>query len=328
MNDVAREAGVSRGTVSNYLNKKNVRGDAKHRIEKAIRKLHYVRNTAARDLRASVSSYVVLVIPTVWTPFFSELTYWIQKELNDRCYKVILCISNNQYDQEKDYVKMAEEQRVAGIISISYSQLTQHVRLGIPLVSIEKDETGLFPLISSDNYSGGQLAAKEFYKRGIEQYIFIGSNQASSTAMVARQSGFIDFCNDRNLNYKVYTTPSSRHKKEFHVQHEAILKKVTADSLGKIGIFAYADESALETWRILKELQVRVPEDVQIIGFDGWKIFDNRTLGISSIRQPVKDIASCSVKELDKQIKGEGNGSVLRKMLPISFYSGETTSEI
>lgn len=330
MKDVAQEAGVSLGTVSNYLNNKRVRPDAKSRVSNAIEKLHYVRNNAARDLRTNGSSYVVFVLPTVWTPYFSELTFWMQKELDQYGYKAILCLSENQYEQEKGFVNMAEEQRVAGIISVSYSNLTSHVHSDIPLVSIEKEDTGLFPLISSDNYSGGQIAAEELKKRGVNKYLFIGADHISSTAMTARKSGFIDYCNRNGMYSMLDRVPSTHDEKRFSKQIDVIANKIM-DSLAddyNLGIFTYTDEVALSLYKRLLKEDVNIPEQVQLIGFDGWKLSQDQSLSISSIRQPIKSIAHNAVEQLDNRIKGKSNEEAPRIMLPVHYLQGDTTKSI
>lgn len=330
MKDVARKANVSLGTVSNYLNEKKVRPDVEERIKEAIKDLHYVRNNVARDLRTNGSKYVVFVLPTVWTPYFSELTYWVQKGLDEFGYKAILCLSENQYDQEKGFVDMAEEQRVAGIISVSYSNLTSHVHSKIPLVSIEKEDTGLFPLVSSDNYSGSEIAAEEFEKRGVTKYLFIGADHISSKAMTARKSGFVDYCNRHGLNYLLDRVPSSHHEEEFDEKLSSIVQRIVDDKsdYGNLGIFAYTDEVALKLYEKFLKKDIKIPDDIQIIGFDGWKLSKDQHIDISSIRQPIKDIAMMAVKELDNQVKEDGSDDVPRIMLPVSFFQGETTKLI
>lgn len=328
MNDVAKEAGVSRGTVSNYLNNRPVRSDSKASIERAIAKLNYVRNTAARDLRASKSTFVVLIIPTVWTPFFAELTYWIQKNLEGQGYKMILCISNSEFDHEREYVTMAEEQRVAGIITISYSDLTQHVDAEMPLVAIEKEKTGLFPLVTSDNYAGGQLAAEAFRERDVTQYICLGFDLDSRGAMLSRQTGFTDFCNEQHLSNKVYELPSSKQGRDVLKRAMmATLQEIMTDfSDQKIGIFAISDAYAQMALTLLQEMKIDVPNKVQIIGFDGGKSSQNALPELSSIRQPVELIAQTATDNLNQQIRGEGKRHpVSRDILPVSFTEGMTT---
>ena len=327
MKDVAREAGVSVGTVSNYINGKKVRPVVAKSIEEAIKKLNYVVNNTARLLKNNCSPFVIFVVPTVWSPYFSELTFWIQKKLNSLGYKMILCISENDYKLEKDYVKMAEEQRAAGIISVSYSNLTTHIRSDIPFVSIEKESTGIFPLVTSDNYSGGSLAAKELQLRNVKRYYFIGTTNQDSVSMIARRSGFMDYCHNNGLMADVLTVASSRKISQFRKDIDKIVKKLLSENnLGDIGVFTHTDEIAIVLLNELRMKGIRVPEDIQIIGFDGWKITEEDSLNISSIRQPVDMIAEYAVKQLDEEIRYSDNFEIRRINLPVSFIPGITTN--
>ena len=208
INDVAEAAGVSRGSVSNYLNNKKVSDKIKLKIEAAIKELNYIPNSSARDLRSKESKFVVFIIPTVWSPFFSELTYYIQNELNSSGYKMILCISDSDFNKEKEYIELATSQKAAGIISISYSQMNDFVRPGMPLVSIEKEPTGRFSMVSSDNYEGGKLAAQKLIEKGAETLIYLGEKVIYSDAMSARKSGFVDYCNLNHVPYEIVEVSS------------------------------------------------------------------------------------------------------------------------
>lgn len=327
MKDVAKDAHVSVATVSNYLNGKKVRPEVEEQVKRSIEKLHYVRNDAARALKISESKYVVFVLPTVWSPFFAELTFWIQRYLNEKGYKMILSISENKYEQEKSYVKMAEEQRVAGIISISYSDLNSHVPSNIPLVSIEKDDTGMFPLVTSDNYGGGKTAAVEFSKRGLKHLVYIGTSHEGFSPMIARQSGFVDQCNNLGMKYEVFSVPSARTPEKFNSAVEEISSDIVGifKKSGPVGVFAYCDETALHLRNQLEKDGVRVPEDIQIIGFDGGKLYIGTDLGISSIRQNVQEIALKTTELLDSQISGKTSDDIRRFMIPVSFKEGNTT---
>lgn len=327
MKDVAKDAHVSVATVSNYLNGKKVRPEVEEQVKRSIEKLHYVRNDAARALKISESKYVVFVLPTVWSPFFAELTFWIQRYLNEKGYKMILSISENKYEQEKSYVKMAEEQRVAGIISISYSDLNSHVPSNIPLVSIEKDDTGMFPLVTSDNYGGGKTAAVEFSKRGLKHLVYIGTSHEGFSPMIARQSGFIDQCNDLGIKYDIYDVPSVRNPQRFNEAIETVSAKIVESfkEAGPIGVFAYSDETALHLKSQIESDGLKVPDDIQIIGFDGGKLYIGTDLGISSIRQNVQEIALKTTELLDSQISGKMSDDIRRFMIPVSFKAGNTT---
>lgn len=321
MKDVAREANVSVATVSNFLNGKKVRPKAAKEIDSAIKKLNYVRNNAARFLKTQQSAFVVFVVPSVWSPFFSELTFWVQKYLDELGYKMVLCVSENDYQKEKSYVTMAEEQRVAGILSISYSDLTSHVHSDIPLVSIEKESTAQFSLVSSDNYEGGKIAAKELNKRKLDNLIFIGSANHNSVEMNARKAGFIDYCNNHGIKFEL-TEIDSRKDDKHVIEH--LIQKIKNDSTN-YGIFAHTDELALVLTEEFQKAEIAVPEHVQIIGFDGWQLTPDTPLTISSIRQNIEAIAKTAVEQLHKEMQNSDHKEISRLMIPVTFRAGETT---
>ena len=321
MKDVAREANVSVATVSKFLNGKKVRPTAAKEIDSAIKKLNYVRNNAARFLKTQQSAFVVFVVPSVWSPFFSELTFWVQKYLDELGYKMVLCVSENDYQKEKSYVTMAEEQRVAGILSISYSDLTSHVHSDIPLVSIEKESTGQFSLVSSDNYEGGKIAARELSKRKLSNLIFIGSANHNSVEMNARKAGFIDYCNNHGIKFEL-TEIDSRKDDKHVIEH--LIQKIKNDSTN-YGIFAHTDELALVLTEEFQKAEIAVPEHVQIIGFDGWQLTPDTPLTISSIRQNIEAIAKTAVEQLHKEMQNTDHKEISRLMIPVTFRAGETT---
>lgn len=321
MKDVAREANVSVATVSNFLNGKKVRPKAAKDIDLAIKKLNYVRNNTARFLKTQRSAFVVFVVPSVWSPFFSELTFWVQKYLDNLGYKMVLCVSENDYQKEKSYVTMAEEQLVAGILSISYSDLTSHVHSDIPLVSIEKESTGQFSLVSSDNYEGGKIAAKELNERNIDKYIFIGSANHSSVEMNARKAGFIDYCNNHGLKFEIAEVDSQTDDKE---KIDSLIDEISNNGK-KYGIFAHTDEIALILTQKFRDAGIKIPEQVQIIGFDGWKLTPDTHLTISTIRQNIEEIAKTAVEQLHKEMEDPDHREISRLMIPVTFRAGDTT---
>lgn len=330
INDVAKEAGVSRGSVSNYLNHRSVSDKMRVKIQRAISDLNYVPNTAAQDLRSKGSRFVVFIIPTVWEPYLSELTYYVQSYLTDHGFKMILCVSDSEFDKEREFIDLAEGQKAAGIISISYSQMNEHVKPTMPLVSIEKEPTGRFPLVSSDNYQGGKLAAETLNNLGSKKLIYVGAKEMPSDAMVARLSGFADYCSGNGLQFDKYQLSSFRKRSEVDKELSVILADLKKrDQLTQAGIFASSDDYALIIYKMLLQMKVRVPEDVQLIGFNGSRTSMSDEPVLSSIRQPVEKIAETAVLELEKKIaenKDDGEPTApSRIFLPVSFQKGETT---
>ena len=164
--DVAKEAGVSVGTVSNVINNVQVKPSTKEKVEEAIKKLNYEPNIYARGFKINRTNTVALILPTIWNPFFSELAYNIEKNLRKAGMKMILCNSNKEDKAEIEYISMAKQNKMDGVIAITYSDIDEYVSEKIPFVSIDRYFSKDITYISSDNFEGGKLAAEKLVEFG------------------------------------------------------------------------------------------------------------------------------------------------------------------
>lgn len=242
MNDVAKLANVSRGTVSNYVNGVKVKDELAKRIEVAIEELNYIPNQAARSLKKQSSDTIAFILPTIWTPFFAELTNYIQLELQKRNLKMLLCNSNNDFLLELDYVKMAKEEKVRGIITISYSDIDPYITSNLPIVSIERYFNQQVPFVTSDNFQGARLAAQELHQRGSKKLLMILRDLPNNLGIYERMNGFIDYCKHANLEYEVYLDEGD--SEGFSQRIESYLQKNYGKQCPFDGIFAATDRYA------------------------------------------------------------------------------------
>ena len=323
INDVAKRAGVSRGTVSNVINHVKVRPGSQEKVEAAIRELGYVPNAYARSLKSQKTNTIAFILPTVWFPFFSELTNDLEQELRLRGYKMLLCNSHNDYNMELDYIQMAKENKVAGIISITYSDIEQYLTSNIPLVTIERYFNSKIPFISVDNFEGGRLAAKKLSELGCKKLNFIGRLAEKDSVTSLRREGFVSYCREQKIPYEeLYSTSPS---KVFIEEVEEYIKAHYVKNGFCDGIFAATDRYAEY---ILDDLERcgserKVGEDLQIIGFDGAKSHQNQRTVLSTIRQPVEEIAKRAVDVIDAMIQGEE--VPMYQLISAEFWQGKTT---
>lgn len=326
MNDVARLAGVSRGTVSNYINGVQVKLESQQRIQAAITELNYVPNSTARELKLNRSNFVVFILPTTRTSFFAELTQEIQQMLKQKNYKMLLCTSQNDIAEELEYIQMAKEQKVAGILTISYSDLGKYLTNDVPIVSIENHLTKTIPCVSSDNYAGGCLAAKQLLEKGAKNLLILTrSTEKTAVNYGQRAQGFIDYCQHKQVDYTVFDSPY--HEDRFYPQLQTFLMNTYQKACPFDGIFAVSDQYADFSYTILRQLGHAVPQSVQLIGFDGGKMYPEQKYFLSSIRQPVKKIAEQCVSRLEELLRNKENDVKKTTILPIEFVQGETTKK-
>lgn len=121
MKDVAREAGVALGTVSKVVNGIPVGESYRTRVENAINKLGYQVNSYAQGLRADKTHTVVFLIPNTTEPFYASLTYHVNLVLLRQGYRMLLCCTDYDSDLEQEYIAMAQQNKVDGIIGLTYN---------------------------------------------------------------------------------------------------------------------------------------------------------------------------------------------------------------
>jgi LacI family transcriptional regulator len=178
--DVARLAGVSVGTVSNVLNKPDeVSADSIARVQEAIDELGYVRNDAARRLRAGVSSTVGFVVLDGQNPFFNEVVRGAEDEASRHGIAILVGNTDEDPAREGMYLDLFEEQRVRGVLIAPYGDITRRLTLlrerGIPAVLVDRmNVEGTFSSVATDSVVGGRIAAEHLIETGRRRLAFVG----------------------------------------------------------------------------------------------------------------------------------------------------------
>ncbi|MFT8470223.1 MAG: LacI family DNA-binding transcriptional regulator [Oenococcus sp.] len=319
MKDVAKLAQVSLGTVSRVINHASgVKADTVLKVQEAIQKLDYVRNDYARGFKINSSRTIALILPTIWHPFFSEFAYFVEQKLYKLQYKVLLCNSEADADKEYEYIQMVMQNKVDGIIGITYSAIDQYVSSKLPFVSIDRYFTEKVSYVTSDNVQGGRLAAQELLNRGLHHLAFIGSYSEYKNDTTKRHDSFMNYAAEQGFPPVEIYVPGPIHHLEDLV-YELFNQHPDID-----GIFCVNDTELLEIVNILRKQGVSVPDDVQIIGYDGVSVTNEVSMYVSTIAQPIHLMADTAVDILLRKIKDPDHAQEI-SVLPVSFRSGYTT---
>lgn len=318
MKDVAREAGVALGTVSKVVNGLPVGESYKLRVEEAIKKLNYQVNSYAQGLKANKTYTVALLIPNTREPFFGLLTYHINLALLKRHYRMLLLCTDSDSAQEQEYITMAQQNKVDGIIGLTYNP-DLIIEENTPFVSIDRSLGPKIPCVACDNFAGGQLAAEKLADLGCRHVAFLRAGSSLNNEPNKRKAGFENGCLSRSLTYEMKIINDGDSYEEF----EIFLKEhMTDGKLAFDGIFCVTDGLAYFTLKLLSRLGVRVPQDVQLIGFDGTRYFGNSNYICSTIVQPVPEMAEICVELLFQESMTTKPPLVC---LPVAYAYGGTT---
>src|SRR5690606_34671535 len=176
--DVAAAAGVSVGTVSNVLNRPDrVSARTVERVQKAIQELGFVRNDAARQLRAGRSRSIGLVVPDIGNPFFADVARGAEDRAAEAGMTVLLGNSDENDRRQQAHLELFREQRVNGVLLTPASDLTSLQRFidgGMPLILVDyEDEKGAFASVSVDDVEGGRLAVTHLLDAGRRRIAYV-----------------------------------------------------------------------------------------------------------------------------------------------------------
>ncbi len=320
MADVAREAGVALGTVSRVVNGEQVGEEFKEKVMAAIRQLGYQYNVSGRTLRTDRTNTIAFVIPNTINPYFALLVHHINRALENRNRRMLLCFSEYDKSREIELIRMAQQNRVDGIIALTYNpSLT--IPEGIPFVTIDRFFSASVPCIASDNFGGGFLAAHKLREFGCRKVAFMRAGSTLTNEPSKRKDGFVAACVEMGLPFEVMALEDGQPYAEF----EAFLSShLHGGRLDFDGLFVGTDSLAWLIIQTLRKMGLRVPEDVQVIGFDGIRMFGDLEPVVSTIVQPVQEIAeTCVSTVLSKHLSNVP--SLI--CLPVSYAHGGTTRE-
>ena len=319
MKDVAQEAGVALGTVSKVINGIPVGESYRLKVEEAAKKLGYRVNQYARGLKTNKTNTVAVILPGVNHPFFASLAQHICEALARRDYRMLLYVTASSPEIEQACVNMVRQNKADGIIGLTYNPLV--VDEDLPFVGIDRSFRPDIPCVAADNYGGGRLAAEKLLELGCKHLAFLRTGSARPGEADKRGDGFESACRARNVPYETLRLNDGENWALFRDFFHSHIKE---GRLEIDGIFCSTDLVAWRMKSILEEIGFRVPEDVQIIGFDGIRRFGGESLYCSTIVQPVQKIAETAVDLL--LAKDRSNIPAL-VCLPVSYAPGGTTRE-
>ena len=288
---VAARAGVSTGTVSKVLNQpETVREVTRNRVNAAIRELGYVRNESARQLRAGRSRTIGLVVLDVANPFFTDLARGVENEASRAGLAVILCNSDDQEQKEKRYLDLLEEHRVSGVlitpVDDAEAVAARLRQRGMPVVLVDSRSPSYGQCsVAVDDILGGDRAMSYLIAEGHERIAYI-AGPPSIRQVRDRLEGAVQAL------YRAGRSPEG-------------LMVIQVDGLNVTGgqqagasiavmsapdrptaVFCANDLIALGLLQEMTRNQIKVPEDISIVGYDDIDFAAAAAVPLTSVRQP------------------------------------------
>lgn len=305
--DIATKVGVSAALVSYVLNgkekEKRVGKEVVEKIRQAADELNYRPNQIARSLRKGSTNTIGLIVADIANPFFGQLARIIEDEASRYNYVVILGSSDEDCTKSASLIETFLNRQVDGFLLIPSDgddQLVQSlIQRNVPLVLIDRQ----FPEISCnhvvlDNHRATCNATLHLINKGYQKITMVAYKSLLSH-MQERISGYLEGMASQNRNEFISLEEIDYHTGNFEKRMDEIISRKETEAI----LFATNTLSIAGMYAIRRN-NLRVPDDLAVIGFDGNEAFDFFTPPITYIEQPLAEIGKEAVRILLDQIRG------------------------
>lgn len=291
--DVAKLANVSPATVSRVLNNTaNVKEEKRARVLFAVKETGFKTTEETKQISKKSTKTICVVVPSRENAFFDEIVKAIEQEAFQKGYRILLCNFDENVEKELSALQTLSRVKADGIIITSGSKKIEKAvsKSQLPVVVFDKlvDVQNAIAYIEADHYKGGRLAMSHMIECGCKNIICLRGPIDTPTGQ-RRYQGYRDVCRKYGIKEE-YVDCGYTYDEGVNAVKEILTKYPRVD-----GIIASNDMVAMSIYKGLKKEGYRVPEDIQIIGFDNIRMSAQHTPGISTVTQPIKEMGTLAV---------------------------------
>lgn len=320
--DVAERAGVSTTTVSHVINKTRfVSEELIQRVNIAMEELDFQPNSLARGLRSGKTKTIGLVIPDISNQFFAEISRKIEDKGFENGYSVILCNTDDDNSKEKRYIDLLLAKKVDGIVFISCGGRSESLKKissnNVPIVVTDRDINEVnSDIVLVDNNLGGYDATMHLINLGHKRIGCI-TGPSPTTPSAQRLLGYEKAMRETGLPIDTSLILMG----DFRCQSgEFAMRELLNKPQPPSAVFIFNDMMALGAFRAVYNKGLKVPDDISIIGFDDIPLAQAMCPTLTTMAQPIPEMASLIVKLLVEKINGlrstnQKNRTELKKYL-------------
>ena len=304
MKDVADKAGVSQATVSRVLNgSPGVSREKRSRVMESVRKLNFKPNLSARSLAANRSYLLGVILPDLMNPYFAEILAHIERIASLNGYNVILANTEGDPLREKAEYASLKSRQVDGLLVVPSpgTQILDELREQRVKSVVATLEFPGIDCVGVSHYKGGYLVAEHFLEIGIERFAFFGTTDDD------KYRGYRDTLIKANLDEKSIDVIMNENwwLNSISRGYESARNYLaTHRAKSRLGVFAGNDPYALGVVHAVQDLEMSIPDEVAIVGFDDTFICESVRPTLTSIYQPIEEIGRLAVELLLARIEG------------------------
>ncbi|WP_407272693.1 LacI family DNA-binding transcriptional regulator [Radiobacillus sp. PE A8.2] len=311
--EVAKKAGVSVATVSRVLNDHTtVAEKTKIKVEQAIKELNYEPSVLGRNLRTSESKLLLVLIPSISNPFYSEIINGIEETALTKGYNILLCETDSNPARETIYFNLVRSKLADGIISmdptINKVKLNE-LAANYPIIQCsEYDQDGAIAYVAINNELAAYHAVKHLIKLGHKKIALVNSDERFLYARERRQ-GYEKALKEFNIPVQkqfIYNT-----KDVGFEDGQQAMKKLLDQDNRPTAVFAVSDILAIGVMKQIHTSGLQVPNDIALIGFDKISFSNMTHPTLTTISQPMFKMGAMAATMMIDKLQGKSIESVV-----------------
>lgn len=303
MDEIAKLAGVSKATVSRVLNDSEcgVGEQTRVRVKKIAEELGYSVEQTGKKKNVSFTRYIALILPDITNPFFADLAKSVEDSLRRKGYSLVLANTDFSEDNEAAQIRELMVKRLEGILLVPSGIRAREEhdlprRYQIPMVLVDRKLEGIsdIPGVYSNNEYASVISCEHLIRKGARDIVFISGPLNVSTS-IERFEGYKAVLAQHSIPFR----PEMCRHGSYTVEsgYNAVLE-LERSGISYSAILAANDLMALGALKAVREFGYRVPEDVQIIGFDNIEFSQYCEPSLSTMQQPTFDMGAKAVELL------------------------------
>ncbi len=313
--DIALHCGVAISTVSRVLNDHpDVSEETREKVLRAVKELHYIPNTSARNLVRTSSDTIALLVKGVNNPFFAKLIKVIDREITQRGYTLELHHMDTSEDELRVGAQLTNERKLIGILFLGgrFNYSAEEMAL-INVPSVFCTYTNSFGTLDAGSYSSVAIDDKQAARDAVETLITLGyrkiailtDNDNDKSISELRFQGYKDALASHGIAFDPNLVACTGTFSDMSAIYEATSRLIERDS-SFTAIFAIADLMAIAAIKALSDHGIRVPENCSVVAIDGLELSEYTLPTLTTLVQPAEEMGLACAKMIIELIEHPG----------------------
>lgn len=312
--DIAKLAGVSKSTVSRYLNNGYVSVESREKIKKVLEETGFTPQRQAKGMRTKKTNLIGVIVPKISSETPARVVEGITEVLSPNGYDILIANTNLSIEKELEYLNIFKSNQVDGIIFMATKVTDKHIKviknLEVPIVVVAQDIEN-YPSVYFDEFQAIEDIISYLIKKGHKEFGYIGVYEEDKAVGLYRKQAYIEALKNNNIKINYENIKIGNFDEE---SGYILAKEIMEGSNIPTALVAVTDNLALGAIEYLIENNYRVPEDIAVVGMGDSKIARVITPKLTTMHYHYKTAGRKSAEIMLSKLNNEKKDEIVEKV--------------